>query len=76
VNEPKPCPFCGDVPDVTKEGHFPDSQGTKWGNLMCGCSAMGPEVRTHYGPWTEWRAAAIEAWNTRAPSTPKQGEGE
>jgi hypothetical protein len=61
-----PCPFCGEVPDPEAQGHFPDSQGTKWGNLMCSCSAMGPEVRTGYKPWTEWRAAAIQAWNTRA----------
>ena len=62
----KPCPFCGETPDITNPATFIDHQGTKWGSVQC--CALGPEVRTGYdvsknAPWHE---DAIAAWNTRA----------
>jgi len=59
----KPCPFCGDVPDVDNPATFQSNQGTKWGFVVCCCN--GPEVRTGYGPVDEWKAEAIAAWNQR-----------
>lgn len=61
----KPCPFCGETPDIESELTFQSNQGTKWGFVVCCC--QGPEVRTGYGPLEDWREDAIEEWNTRAP---------
>lgn len=63
----KPCPFCGETPDVNDERTFQDSQGAKWGSVVCCCT--GPEVRTWYGPVAEWKDAAIAEWNKRAETS-------
>ncbi len=60
----KPCPFCGST-----EIQFVVTQGTKWGQVECACTARGAEVRTGYdtsdnAPWHE---DAIEEWNARSP---------
>lgn len=64
-NTPKllPCPFCGQTPDIANPATFQDSQGTKYGAVVCCCT--GPEVHTGYGPVEDWRDEAIEAWNDR-----------
>lgn len=62
-----PCPFCGETPDIDNPATFQDSQGTKWGAVVCCCT--GPEVRTGYQSVEHWKANAIEAWNRRAPHT-------
>lgn len=59
----KPCPFCGETPDASDPRTFQDSQGTKWGSVVCCCT--GPEVRTHYQGVEHWRDKAITAWNER-----------
>jgi hypothetical protein len=61
----KPCPFCG----VTPPGDsFHADQGNKWGRVVCGCGACGPDVRTSYdvSKHAPWHAAAIAEWNSRA----------
>ena len=63
--ELKPCPFCGETPDVNDPATFQMNQGTKWGFVVCCCN--GPEVRTEYQPVEHWKAEAIAAWNRRAP---------
>lgn len=61
----KPCPWCGRIPQ-DEPASFVDTQGTKWGALICGnCSATGPEVRTGYRPLDQWKEKAIEEWNNR-----------
>ena len=62
----RPCPFCGETPNTESEISFPTNGGFKWGTLQCGCGARGPDVRTDYRPWTEWREKAIGKWNHRA----------
>jgi hypothetical protein len=59
----KPCPFCGETPDIDGTWTFQCNQGDKWGYVVCCCH--GPEVRTSYGPVESWRDAAIAAWNER-----------
>jgi hypothetical protein len=61
----KPCPFCGGVPDGNC---FYADQGDKWGRVVCGCGAQGPEVRTSYDVSEDapWHDDAIAEWNTRA----------
>jgi len=58
-----PCPWCGKVPDLNDTRTFRETEGPKWGALVCCC--IGPEVRTGYRPVDEWRDAAITAWNDR-----------
>lgn len=66
MSQPLSCPFCGHVP-TDEDANFETNQGTKWGFLVCPqCCAMGPEVRTGYGPPATWKAEAIAAWNRRA----------
>lgn len=62
--ELKPCPFCGETCAATQ---IDGNQGDKWGGVVCGCGAQGPEVRTGYDDSAdaEWRQSAIEQWNTR-----------
>ena len=64
MDELKPCPFCGETPDINGEWTFQSDQGDKWGHVVCCC--RGPEVRTGYRPVSEWRDKAIAAWNDRA----------
>jgi Lar family restriction alleviation protein len=64
MDEVKPCPFCGHTPDINNPNTFQESQGTKWGAVVCGCT----EVRTGYGPLEDWKDDAIKAWNRRASS--------
>lgn len=61
-----PCPFCGETPDIDRRETFQDSQGTKWGSVVCGCGVVGPQVRTGYESVEHWRWEAIDAWNRRA----------
>lgn len=61
--ELKPCPFCGETPDVSSEHTFQTTQGTKWGSVVCCC--YGPEARTGYGPPKDWAKYAVEEWNKR-----------
>lgn len=60
----RPCPWCGEAPDVTKEGAFRLTDGMKYGALQC--CVIGPEVRTDYKDVEHWKAKAIAAWNERA----------
>lgn len=62
----KPCPFCGEVPDVSNHAHFQHTGGYKYGALVCGCGAQAPEVRADYKEVSHWKAVAIDAWNDRA----------
>ena len=66
--EIKPCPWCGEVPDVSKNESFRLTDGVKYGALQC--CVVGPEVRTGYKDLQFWRDDAIEAWNCRAPQAP------
>lgn len=63
----KPCPFCGETPPVDDPYTFYANQGEKWGHVLCGCGACGPEVRTDYNPLPHWKDAAIAEWNNRKP---------
>lgn len=59
----KPCPFCGETPDLNDEsGHY-QIHDNKYGGIRC--CIDGPEVRTGYKPWPAWQAEAVNAWNTR-----------
>lgn len=63
----KQCPFCGCRVDVNSETFFRQTDGPKWGAVMCGgCGALGPEVRTGYADWKIWRESALKEWNQRA----------
>ena len=62
----KACPWCGKVPDITDDKGFVSTDGEKWGALAC--CGTGPEIRTGYRPVSEWKAAAIAAWNDRRAS--------
>lgn len=61
----KPCPFCGLTPE---ENSYYADQGNKWGRVVCGCGAYGPDVRTSYdmSPNAPWHADAAKEWNRRA----------
>jgi len=62
----EPCPFCGE-----KSTSYIDSQGTKWGCVVCNdCGAWGPEVRTGYdlSENAEWHKDADREWNIRPES--------
>lgn len=63
----KPCPFCGETPPVEDPYTFCADQGEKWGHVLCGCGACGPEVRTDYKALWHWKEAAIIEWNSRKP---------
>ena len=58
-----PCPWCGESPDPASPHTFQDSQGTKWGSVVCCC--VGPEVRTGYQDVEHWRDDAAQSWNER-----------
>lgn len=58
-----PCPWCGEVPDISTDAAFRLTDGVKYGAL--GCCVTGPEVRTDYKDVPHWREAAIAAWNDR-----------
>lgn len=62
------CPFCGKCfVDPLKPSYGTDGSG-KWGFIECGqCGARGPEVRTGYEPFPDWRDEAVKEWNRRAP---------
>lgn len=60
----RPCPFCGDTPDIDNHLTFEADQGTKWGHIVC--CGQGPEVRTGYQDVEHWRDDAITEWNKRA----------
>lgn len=62
--ELKPCPFCGDTPG--EDSYTLTDGGFKYGAISCGCGAIGPDVRTGYKDWPEWKDAAVEEWNARA----------
>ena len=59
----KPCPFCGETPDVDNPNIFEMDQGDKWAHVVCCCA--GPEVRTDYQELEHWKQRAIDAWNER-----------
>ena len=56
------CPFCGD-----KALDFEIHDGIKWGSVVCGCGARGPDVRTEYDLSEDaaWHEKAIDLWNNR-----------
>lgn len=60
----KPCPFCGSTP--SEDSHTLTDGGFKYGAIACGCGAIGPDVRTGYKQWPEWKEAAVAEWNERA----------
>ncbi|HCF7628849.1 TPA: Lar family restriction alleviation protein [Pseudomonas aeruginosa] len=64
AEELKPCPFCGETPGVDSYAHA--DGGYKYGSICCSCGVIGPDVRTGYKKWPEWRDAAVAAWNERA----------
>lgn len=65
--EVKPCPWCGKVPDVSNDAIFQNTDGFKYGALVC--CGTGPDVRTDYQHVAHWKADAIYAWNDRATPT-------
>ena len=66
----KPCPFCGHV-----GLDFEDGSTHRWGVASCGgCGASTGEVRRNYPDDDKWHAAAIEAWNRRAPGSTAEYE--
>ena len=60
-----PCPFCGSYLDSEDPAVFRETDGPKWGAVVC--CITGPEVRTGYGPLEDWRDEAIAEWNKRSP---------
>ena len=58
-----PCPFCGEG-----DQSFEADQGDKWGHVICGCGACGPEVRTGYdvSVSAKWHKESVKEWNTRS----------
>lgn len=60
----KACPFCGETPGP--DSYVLTDGGYKYGAIQCSCSAQGPDVRTGYKDWPEWKQKAIDAWNERA----------
>ena len=63
MTELKPCPFCGQTPDIDHPSTFQMPETSKYGCLVC-CGA-GPEVRTQYEDVEHWKQDAIDAWNER-----------
>ena len=61
----KPCPFCGENINYNDPANFRETDGSKWGAVVCGCGAIGPDVRTGYQEYQAWRDNAIKAWNER-----------
>lgn len=59
----KPCPLCGALPRLDEPLAFQETDGPKWGALIC--CGQGPEVRTGYKEVSHWRGEALEAWNDR-----------
>ncbi|WAW38802.1 Lar family restriction alleviation protein [Pseudomonas aeruginosa] len=64
AEELKPCPFCGETPSEDSYAHA--DGGYKYGAISCSCGVIGPDVRTGYKKWPEWRDSAVTAWNERA----------
>ncbi|AXS87432.1 hypothetical protein D0Y56_10855 [Pseudomonas aeruginosa] len=64
AEELKPCPFCGETPGEDSYAHA--DGGYKYGAISCSCGVIGPDVRTGYKSWPEWRDSAVTAWNERA----------
>jgi hypothetical protein len=63
-DELKPCPFCGEVPDVNNPATFRHEVGDRWARVVC--CIEGPEIRAGiYTPLEEWKDEAIAAWNER-----------
>jgi hypothetical protein len=61
------CPFCGETPNYDSENTYGlRDGGYKYGCVVCQCGALGPDVRTGYKDWTDWREDAAKAWNDRA----------
>lgn len=69
----KPCPWCGEVPDVSNDAAFRLTDGVKYGALQC--CVIGPGVRTDYKDLPHWREKAIRAWNDRKPSSTSTSQG-
>lgn len=64
-DELKPCPFCGEVPDVNNPATFRHEVGDRWARVVC--CIEGPEIRAGiYTPLEEWKDEAIAAWNERS----------
>lgn len=59
----KPCPFCGETPDVNRRETFTMEDRPKWASVVC--CIIGPEIRTGYEKWPAWKQNAIDAWNER-----------
>lgn len=59
----EPCPWCGEVPN--EDSYALRDGGYKYGGVVCGCGAQGPDVRTDYRDWPAWKPEAIAAWNAR-----------
>ena len=55
-----PCPFCGQPPYFKPKGEIMDAR------IMCDNTACLPRVYV----WAPTNAAAIAAWNRRAPAAP------
>jgi len=68
MTEIEPCPFCGATAKTGDIWPWQDSTQAKWGAVLCGCGARGPDVRTGYAKPEEmaWYEDAIQEWNTRA----------
>ncbi|CAE6905906.1 conserved protein of unknown function [Pseudomonas marincola] len=60
----KACPFCGENPP--DDSHTLTDGGFKYGAVVCGCGAVGPDTRTDYKEWPHWKTAALAEWNRRA----------
>lgn len=74
-----PCPFCGGQPDYDDAASFTGLEGAgfaKWGAVQCGCGVIGPDVRTGYASFEEWRERAAEEWNRRAALTSHDVHGQ
>jgi Lar family restriction alleviation protein len=65
AGEARPCPFCGS--DTYSEGEAPNHEMGNF-HVWCKCGARGPDESD--------TAAALSAWNRRAPSPQPQHAGE
>ena len=58
----KPCGFCG---ELCAGFDYSGDPSQKYGAVICGCGAQGPEVRIEKYGSTDWYPMAAKEWNER-----------